>query len=130
VVAVQQGGGCGEQQRRGEHIAWGGQWPQHASISKRWPPQHGGGCSAGRPPFRGGYERCAAACRLMPVMQGLMSTVVTEDAIREPLQLLELSDHEVNMNLHDRTQLRVNSGRRSQCSRCNRQERGRYTIAR
>ena len=25
-----------------------------------------------------------------------MSTVVTEDAIREPLQLLELSDHEVN----------------------------------
>jgi hypothetical protein len=33
--------------------------PQHATISKRWPPQHGGGCSAARAPFRGGREWCA-----------------------------------------------------------------------
>jgi hypothetical protein len=52
--ALQQGGGGGEQQRRGEHVAWGRQPPQHAAISKRWPPQHGGGCSAGRAPLRGG----------------------------------------------------------------------------
>jgi hypothetical protein len=58
--AVQQGGGGGEQQRRGEHVAWKGQPPQHATIKKRWPPQHGGGCSAARAPFRGGRERCAA----------------------------------------------------------------------
>ena len=38
--AVQQGGGCGEQQRRGEHFAWRGQPLQHAAISKRWPPHH------------------------------------------------------------------------------------------
>jgi hypothetical protein len=57
---VQQGGGGGEQQRRGEHVAWGGQPLRHAAISKRWPPQHGGGCSTARAPFRGGRERCAA----------------------------------------------------------------------
>jgi hypothetical protein len=56
-------GGCGGEQRRGEHVAWGGQWPQHATISKRWPPHHGGGCSAGRAAFRRGRERCAATCR-------------------------------------------------------------------
>jgi hypothetical protein len=58
--AVRQGGGGGEQQRRGEHVAWGGQPPQHAAISKHWPPQCGGGCSAGRAPFRRGREWCAA----------------------------------------------------------------------
>jgi hypothetical protein len=33
-------------------------------------------------------------------MQGLTSAVVTEDAIREPLQLLELSEHEVTTSLY------------------------------
>jgi hypothetical protein len=57
--ALQQGGGGWEQQR-GEHLTWGGQPLQHAAISKRWPPQHGGGCSTARAPFRRGRERCAA----------------------------------------------------------------------
>jgi hypothetical protein len=40
----------------------GREMPQHAAISKLWPPQHGGGCSAGRAAFRRGRERYAAAC--------------------------------------------------------------------
>jgi hypothetical protein len=60
--AVRQGGGCGEQQRRGEHLAWGGLPAQYATINKRCPPHHGGGCSAGCVSLGGGRERCAAAC--------------------------------------------------------------------